>query len=76
MTSAAGGLEKGNSYTIKSFFRCQELGVRCQNLEVKRQGMEWKAQGARTKTFQVIWPLDVAVTTLRCQYAFGVIYGH
>jgi hypothetical protein len=24
----------------------------------------------------VIWPLVVAVITLRCQYAFGVIYCH
>ena len=24
----------------------------------------------------VIWPLNVAVTTLRCQYAFGVTHGH
>jgi len=30
----------------------------------------------RLKEFWVIWPLRVAVITLICQYAFGVIYGH
>jgi hypothetical protein len=27
-------------------------------------------------SFMVTWPLKVAVTTLRCHYAFGVIYCH
>jgi hypothetical protein len=35
-------------------------------------------QGARCELQvpTVIWPLEVAVTTLRCHYASGVIYGY
>ena len=35
-------------------------------------------QGARfeLQVLTVIWPLEVDVTTLRCHYASGVIYGY